>query len=146
MNFSQIFVLLTELEKIKFQILRNEMKNYGVHPGQIPLLFIVNKNPGISQTEISEKIHVNPSTVAIMIRRMEKHGLIQRKRSEKDRREFQVFLTEKSKELITKIYEKMKDFEEVSLKNFSKEEIENFEALLKKMIINLEAIKNDENF
>ncbi|MBO8161249.1 MAG: MarR family transcriptional regulator [Thermosipho sp. (in: Bacteria)] len=142
-EFSEVFLLLSEFEKLKFQILRNELEKYKIHPGQVPLFFIINQTPGITQNEIAEKIHVSPSTVAIMLRRMERHGLITRKTNEKDRRELKVFLTEKSQKLVDKLFRKMKHFESLSLKGFTDEEINCFTNLLKKILKNLEAMKND---
>jgi len=143
-EFSEVFLLLNEFQKVKFQTLKNELESFKIHPGQIPMLFIISKNPGISQIEIAEKIHVTSSTVAIMIRRMEKAGLVRRVKNEKDRRELKVYLTEKSEKLIDKIFEKLKNFERESFKNFTVDEIKTLEYLLKKMLMNLEAIKNDE--
>lgn len=143
-EFSEVFLLLNEFGKVKFQILKNELEAFHVHPGQIPMLFIISKNPGISQIEIAEKLKVSPSTVAIMIKRMEKVGLIKREKNEKDKRELKVFLTEKANNLIDKILGKLKIFEKESLKNFSEEEIETLKNLLNKMLKNLEAMKNDE--
>jgi DNA-binding MarR family transcriptional regulator len=108
------------------------------------MLFIISKNPGISQIEIAEKIHVTPSTVAIMIRRMEKARLVKRVKNEKDRRELKVYLTENAQELVEKIFKKLKNFEAESLKDFTEDEIKTLENLLKKILKNLEAIKDDE--
>jgi len=143
-EFSEVFLLLNEFQKVKFQTLKNELESFKIRPGQIPMLFIISKNPGISQIEIAEKIHVTSSTVAIMIRRMEKAGLVRRVKNEKDRRELKVYLTEKSEKLIDKIFEKLKNFERESFKNFTVDEIKTLKKLLKKMLMNLEAIKNDE--
>ncbi|SHH31949.1 MarR family winged helix-turn-helix transcriptional regulator [Thermosipho atlanticus] len=145
-DFSEVFKLLSEFGKVRFQILRSALENDNVHPGQVPMLFIISSNPGISQNEIAKRMHITSSTVAIMLRRMEKHGLVERKQNEQDRRELKVYLTEKAKKLVEKLFEKMKNFESLSLRNFSKDEIETFENLLRKMLKNLEAMKHDETF
>lgn len=137
-------MLLNEFHKVKFQTLKKDLEDFKIHPGQVPMLFIISKNPGISQIEIAEKIHVTPSTVAIMIRRMEKARLVKRVKNEKDRRELKVYLTENAQELVEKIFKKLKNFEAESLKDFTEDEIKTLENLLKKILKNLEAIKDDE--
>jgi DNA-binding MarR family transcriptional regulator len=137
-------MLLNEFQKVKFQTLKKDLEDFKIHPGQVPMLFIISKNPGISQIEIAEKIHVTPSTVAIMIRRMEKARLVKRVKNEKDRRELKVYLTENAQELVEKIFKKLKNFEAESLKDFTEDEIKTLENLLKKILKNLEAIKDDE--
>lgn len=143
-KFSEVFMLLNEFQKVKFQTLKKDLEDFKIHPGQVPMLFIISKNPGISQIEIAEKIHVTPSTVAIMIRRMEKARLVKRVKNEKDRRELKVYLTENAQELVEKIFKKLKNFEAESLKDFTEDEIKTLENLLKKILKNLEAIKDDE--
>ncbi len=69
-EFSSTFLLFSEIERLKFQILKSEMDKYKIHPGQIPIFFIVRKNPGISQKDLAKKVMLSTSTVAIMLRRM----------------------------------------------------------------------------
>lgn len=144
-GFSGAFMLFLEIERLKFQILKDEMEKHKIHPGQIPLIFIINNNPGISQKELAEKVFVSPSTVAIMLKRMEKAGLIKKEQDENDRRYYHVYLTEKAQNIAEKIFKQLKEFESQSFRNFTDEEIQNLEFLLKKILVNLEEIKDERD-
>jgi DNA-binding MarR family transcriptional regulator len=62
-------------------------------PQLICLLELVETGP-LTATQISQLIHVSPSTVVGVLDRLEKKGLIQRDRSSKDRRQVHVTATE----------------------------------------------------
>ncbi|ONN27738.1 MarR family transcriptional regulator [Thermosipho affectus] len=145
-NFENAFLLFSEIEKLKFQILRADMEKYGIHPGQIPLFFIVKKFPGITQKKLAERIMVNTSTVAIMLKRMEKAGFVKKVVDEKDRRYFHVYLTDKAEEIHEKLLMSIKKFESACFKDFSKGELNHLEKLLEKVVKNLEAMKDGKNF
>ncbi|WP_206512273.1 MarR family winged helix-turn-helix transcriptional regulator [Thermosipho globiformans] len=145
-EFSSTFLLFSDIERLKFQILKSEMDKYKIHPGQIPILFIVKKNPGISQKDLAKKVMLSTSTVAIMLRRMEKAGFVKRIQDECDRRFYHVYLTEKALKIVEKIFKRLKEFERQSFENFTNEEIEVLERLLKKILLNLEAMKDEKCF
>jgi|OM-RGC.v1.024434600 DNA-binding MarR family transcriptional regulator len=142
-EFSSTFLLFSEIERLKFQILKSEMDKYKIHPGQIPIFFIVRKNPGISQKDLAKKVMLSTSTVAIMLRRMEKAGFVKRIQDESDRRFYHIYLTDKALKIVDKIFKRLKEFERQSFENFTNEEMEVLEKLLKKILLNLEAMKDE---
>ncbi len=139
---TKILKLFSEIQKLKFIRLKEKLKEFKIHPGQIPLLLIVHKNPGLSQKEIARHLLVSSPTIAVMLRRMEKNNFIKKKLNPEDRREYKVFLTEKGKKIMEVAKEEIEKFEKSSLKGFSKEEIKILEGLLKKIVKNL---KGEEN-
>lgn len=142
-EFSSTFLLFSEIERLKFQILKSEMDKYKIHPGQIPIFFIVRKNPGISQKDLAKKVMLSTSTVAIMLRRMEKAGFVKKIQDENDRRFYHIYLTDKALKIVDKIFKRLKEFERQSFENFTNEEMEVLEKLLKKILLNLEAMKDE---
>lgn len=142
-EFSSTFLLFSEIERLNFQILKSEMDKYKIHPGQIPIFFIVRKNPGISQKDLAKKVMLSTSTVAIMLRRMEKAGFVKRIQDESDRRFYHIYLTDKALKIVDKIFKRLKEFERQSFENFTNEEMEVLEKLLKKILLNLEAMKDE---
>jgi DNA-binding MarR family transcriptional regulator len=142
-EFSSTFLLFSEIERLQFQILKSEMDKYKIHPGQIPIFFIVRKNPGISQKDLAKKVMLSTSTVAIMLRRMEKAGFVKRIQDESDRRFYHIYLTDKALKIVDKIFKRLKEFERQSFENFTNEEMEVLEKLLKKILLNLEAMKDE---
>ncbi len=134
--------LFSKIQRLKFFVLRKELNTFGVHPAHVPLFFIIQKNPGISQKDIAKTLAVSPATVAIMLRKMEKNGLVKRDVNLADRREYQVFLTKKSELIIKRLEGIIEKFEKISISSLSEDEVNILKAMLKKIIKNLEAYKD----
>src|SRR5947207_143689 len=62
-------------------------------PRQFAVLACVGDGDGLSQTDIVEETGVDRSTIAEIVRRMAKTGLLQRRRSKQDARAYVVRLT-----------------------------------------------------
>jgi DNA-binding MarR family transcriptional regulator len=63
-------------------------------PRQYAVLVAVSQNEGVSQTHLVEKTGVDRSTLADIVRRMLKKGLLQRRRTKDDARAYAVKLTD----------------------------------------------------
>lgn len=119
------------------QILLDEI---GIYPGQPPLLFLLNKKEGRSQKELADMLRIAPATLTVMLRRMEKAGLVERKQDEKDQRILRVYLTEKGRVMTKKAKGVIREIEKDCFGNFNEEEKEKLQELLNKMRANLEEV------
>jgi DNA-binding MarR family transcriptional regulator len=63
-------------------------------PRQFAVLVTVAQNEGLSQTHLVERTGIDRSTLADIVRRMLKKGLLQRRRTKEDARAYAVKLTE----------------------------------------------------
>ncbi len=75
-------------------IFQGEMGHGDLTPRQYAVLVAVSQNEGVSQTHLVEKTGVDRSTLADIVRRMLKKGLLQRRRTKDDARAYAVKLTE----------------------------------------------------
>jgi len=75
-------------------IFQDEMGIGDLTPRQYAVLVAVSQNEGVSQTHLVEKTGVDRSTLADIVRRMLKKGLLQRRRTKEDARAYSVKLTE----------------------------------------------------
>src|ERR1700739_4743263 len=80
-------------------LLERRIAPYGVTRGQWYFLRVLWINDGLSQRELSARVGMMEPTTVIALRSMEKTGLIQRERSDDDRRKVRVLLTAKAKRL-----------------------------------------------
>lgn len=71
-----------------------EIGETDVTPRQYAVLLTVSKDEGLSQTDLVERTGVDRSTLADIVRRMLKKGLLQRRRTKEDARAYAVRLTE----------------------------------------------------
>ncbi|KAF2957752.1 hypothetical protein AS159_04885 [Thermotoga sp. Ku-13t] len=138
MNESSILKKFFMVQRLQFQILHKELEKHGIHPGQPPMLMIVANHEGITQNRIAEELNVKPATVAIMLRRMERAGLIRREQDEKDRRLQRVYLTEKGKLYCDFLKQHSQSMETVITKGFTDPEKKQLESFLSRIITNLE--------
>ena len=76
--------------------LRFEALQGGVH-GQNRSLALLARNEGMKQADLARNAHVRPSSVSEVLERLEKSGLIERRRDQKDRRVLRVYLTDKGR-------------------------------------------------
>ena len=81
-------------------IFQNEMLDGGLTPRQYAVLYTVAHNEGLSQTNLVDRTGIDRSTLADIIRRMLKKGLLQRRRTKEDARAYAVKLTEEGSRLL----------------------------------------------
>ena len=70
------------------------LREAALHPGQVMLCRILAESPNLSQRELAERVRITPATVTIMIQKMEKAGLIERRVDGSDQRVTRISLTE----------------------------------------------------
>lgn len=78
--------------------------NFVITDAQFNILMILKQEPkGINQQELSEKLLVTKSNVVGLIDRMEKSGLVERKKHSTDRRCHTVMLSKLGLEMLAKV-------------------------------------------
>lgn len=78
-------------------IFYGEIGGDDLTPRQYAVLLTVAQNEGISQTGLVDRTGVDRSTLADIVRRMLKKGLLQRRRTKEDARAYAVKLTEEGR-------------------------------------------------
>ena len=102
------------------------------------ILYYLWKKDGLSSTDISLDTGLAINTLTNMLDKMEKEDLIYRKRGDADKRKKYVFVTEKGKTLELKSKMATDKMDDIFYKGFSENEIEIFEDMLRRIILNLE--------
>ena len=67
------------------------MERLDVHPGQVPVLFEIHRKGGLYQKELCDSLCLRASTVTVMLQRMTKNGLVERRQDEADQRRTRIF-------------------------------------------------------
>ncbi|MGL5416108.1 MAG: MarR family winged helix-turn-helix transcriptional regulator [Clostridium sp.] len=147
MNIENAVFLKTlgSVMKSHFRLSHDELEKEGLYPGQPQLLFVLYKQNGISQKEIADALHVKPSTITVMIKRLEKTEFIYKQADEKDGRVSRIFLSSKGFEVCEKLKILTRKMDKICLENFTNEEIETLNNLLLKVKANLEAHEKFKN-
>lgn len=90
---------VNHLARLLARSLRARIEPLGVVPGQFAQLLALYEEDGLIQSELTERVRIDQSTLAHTIKRMERDGLVTRVQDEVDRRRFRVFLTDHAREL-----------------------------------------------
>ncbi|ABX32048.1 transcriptional regulator, MarR family [Petrotoga mobilis SJ95] len=129
----QFFQVMNLQRQLNFKI----MAEKDVYPGQGVCLWHISKNPGISQIHLAKLMNVAPPTVSLILKRLEKMGLILRQSDPNDMRTLQIHLTEKGEEEIKNLKTSFSKIVRYSFEGLSDEELNTFNELLKKISNNL---------
>ncbi len=76
------------------EVFQAELGSGDLTPRQYAVLVTVSQNEGLSQTHLVERTGIDRSTLADIVRRMLKKGLLQRRRTREDARAYAVKLTD----------------------------------------------------
>ena len=74
------------------QAFRRRIAHLGVTPDQFTVMRTLLENEGITQRELTQFMTSDPNTVASLLERMEKAGLVERQLHEKDRRAHRIHI------------------------------------------------------
>ena len=85
--------LLRRAQQFAYEQFVQQMGTSSLTPRQFIVLFAVNEEEGLSQTDLVNRTGIDRSTLADMISRMIKNGLLARKRTAEDARANSVRLT-----------------------------------------------------
>lgn len=92
-----------------------------------------NRSRLIVQKDVEEEFYLKPSTVSVLLRRMEKNGFIIRKVSDSDKRQRHIQLTAKASELIEIVQVYTSNVHNRLTKDLSDEELLSLSRFLKKV-------------
>lgn len=133
-------LLFHKVSRLHQNTLHNMLSGKEVYPGQPPLLRELAHRGGQSQKELAERLQIAPATLTVMLGRMEKTGLIERRSDPADQRISRVYLTDKGKAIHAEMREVMKAMEAVCFDRFTTEEKIILRRLLLQMYENLKRL------
>src|ERR1700722_5430515 len=104
-----------------------------IRPGLFSLLILTRSNPGIAQIELGTHLGVDKASIVALLDRLERAGLIERRRSTRDRRRQGIFLTEAGSGELEALMGQVRQLERHMGSRFSKPELEQFLGFLQRM-------------
>lgn len=110
----------------------------GVHRGQLFALRALWESEGISQSELAEQLGVQPATVTNGLQRMERAGLVERRRDAQDQRVWRIYLTDEGKGLKESVQGMWRELEQRTFAGFTEEEQDQLGRFLRRIRQNLQ--------
>ena len=119
------------------------ISKYGLTGNQAPYISLVCTNPSITPKEISDKLHVNKSTVTRVIEKLEKKGFVKQVRCDDDKRVIHIHPTPKAEEIVDYVRGTFRDWRELLTEGLDDNQLEMIEQLTE--LLAKRAIEINEN-
>ena len=95
--------LLSDTARLLRRRFDERARQHGATRAQWKALLGISRHEGINQGGLADLLEVEPITLCRMIDRMEDSGLVERRRDPRDRRAWQLFLTEKARPILEEL-------------------------------------------
>lgn len=105
----------------------------GIRPAVFSLLLLVARNPGAAQIQLARALAIDKASIVAVIRRLERARLIERRRSEVDRRRQGLFLTPLGAKKVATMRARMRRHERRFLKRMTGSEAKLLIGLLRRL-------------
>jgi DNA-binding MarR family transcriptional regulator len=123
--------LTTFTRKFQKQLLSGDLKDYTLR--QLYYIELINKNRGISISDLARILGVKKSTVSVAINQLIDLGIVEKTQSERDKRFYYLELTLKGEEIIEKHMQVHKNTIKKILEILNPEEVDNFIDIVNKV-------------
>ena len=133
--------LLMSVSHAYFVSLYHQLKELGVHPGQVPLLFLLEREDRLSQKEIVERLGLSAPTVTMSIRRLEKGEFVTRRQDENDQRVSRICLSGKGRDCTARMQEIFDDNEKKLTRGFRETELCLFHRFCEQLKENIQTLE-----
>jgi DNA-binding MarR family transcriptional regulator len=110
--------------------LRKETEQVGITARQATLLWLIKRSPGLSLAELAAEEDISPPALSGHVDRLETAGLVERIRSEKDRRRVGLRLTESGEQLLRRVRARRTTWLAARTRSLEPDELEAVEAAL----------------
>ncbi len=120
-----------------------QLKQYNISKGQYIFLNALYKKDGIKQEQLSDYLKIDKGTTAKAIKKLEEDEYITRQVDIKDKRAYNVYLTEKALKMKPMIRKAMTGWTDILFTGFSEEERNTSLALLERMGKNATTFTHD---
>ncbi|WP_269759701.1 MarR family winged helix-turn-helix transcriptional regulator [Variovorax sp. E3] len=129
--------LIGHLTRGFIRLVDGGLRELGLAAGQLPVLVSLKKSKTLSQAELARIAQVEQPSMAQLLARMERDGLVERVADPQDKRSRLVSLTPSAAKRLPKAKALMDAHVEQALAGFSAEEIEQLTALLLRLDANV---------
>lgn len=137
-KFKNVNDMIGIIHRCMRRFFESQMKKYDITPPQFEVLLTLWNEDGIVLSELGRRLSRDGPTITGIIDRMEKKKLVVRKRSMRDRRVIQVYLTPHAWEIKENLMRMQLEAGKDITCNFSEQDIILLEEMLQKILSNIE--------
>ncbi len=125
--------LFGDVTHLHFLKMNQALSALDLGKGQPPILRYLTINNGCIQSDIAKQEKKAPATITVMLKTMEKNGLIERKSDPADHRTMRVYITDKGREAHENVGKMFAEMDREVFSVFDEKEYGEFLFLLGKM-------------
>lgn len=129
--------LLNNAARLSARRLSTKLAGHNVTPPQWGVLVALWEQDGLSLSELAKRSFFDGPTMTGIVDRLEKGGLVERRRDSTDRRVISVYLTLEGRELQSRLPALSEEANQDAVAGIPPEEVERFLDTLRKVIANL---------
>ena len=119
------------------------LSSLSLHPGQLPLLFVLSREEGLSMKALADRLHIKPPTVTVTVQRLERLGLVEKRADEEDQRACRLHLTPLGQKTLKEAFQLARENHLVATRGLSEEELQMMKHCFERMIENLQEDAGD---
>lgn len=127
---------ISQIHRKSNVFITKRLNKYGIGSGQYMFLLKLYNQDGINQEALAESLFIDKGTTARAIKRLEEEGIIYRVKDKTDKRSYNVYLTDKAKNIKSEVFEILEEWENIITFNLNTEEKNEIIRILKKVSTN----------
>lgn len=105
----------------------------GLNGYQCGYILNICQNPGVTQDQLAQQIHVNRSNVTRQLALLEENGFVERRQSESDKRVIEVYPTKKATAALPVVLDVLHEWSDYLTEDFTDEEMDCLKSLLERV-------------
>lgn len=129
--------LLGKISRLHWRRTFSEFSKFGISHGEPRILRYLSLHEGCIQRELCDNCHLEPASVTNILARMERNDLIDRQYEPGSRRNLQVFLTPKGRELLQYVEQVHRILEDECFLGFTSAEKEQTALIIERICDNM---------
>ncbi len=130
---------INRASKLLMRLHESRLRPLGFSMSQLPVLIALEEHAELSQKELARAAHVEQPTMAEMLARMERDGVVERKPNPEDKRASLSTLSRRSRARLPKAKAELMQGEVDAMAGFSEHEKKQLLLLLRRVVANLAA-------
>lgn len=134
----ELFKELKRMTKLHFEKTKKILDDYGLYVGQPRFLFSLLEKEGLSQKDMAKKLEVQPATVNVTLKRLEKAGFVEKRFDDTNKRASKIYLTDKGRETCLSVRGIITELNNDIFSVLDEDEKSSLQAIIKKISSNIE--------
>ncbi|UUD64547.1 MarR family transcriptional regulator [Pseudomonas seleniipraecipitans] len=132
--------LIALINQLKDRLLERHLVDHDVTAAQFKIVLLISQERASSSADLVRLLSLDSGAMTRMLDRLEQKGLLTRERSIEDRRQVRLTLTESGKALGVRVPQIAADATNELTGCLSRSELDEFQRLLKKMLMAADAL------